>query len=184
MKYNQRLIVVCSLLALPGLIQAQDVLSMKLGSHVIALGMPAREALADVKEDFNVSTCSPPSPIDPLILCSWVLWERDTGEAVGTIVVRNNRVIQISRLLFDRELKSTQDVFDALFEAASSFPKRSSCTVSTDSIYGASDVNGKHSSGAQVVINLWCGQSGVALERNTFGEGSGHYEAWWILGMT
>lgn len=157
---------------------------MKLGSHVIALGMPAREALADVKEDFNVSTCSPPSPIDPLSFCTWVLWKRDPAECVGTIVVRNNRVIQVSRLLFERELKSTQDVFDALFEAASSFPKmtRSSCTVSTQSAYAASD--DKNGPGATVVIRLWCGQSGVALERNTFGEGTAYtrYEAWWILG--
>lgn len=185
MKSTQRLIAVCSLLAVPGLIQAQDVSSMKLGSHVIALGMSAHEALADAKEDFNVSACSPPSPIDPHNFCTWLLWKRDPAELVGTIAVRNNHVIQVSRLLFDRELKSTEDAFDALFEVVSSFPEmtRSSCAVSTKSLYAASD--GKNGSGATVVISLWCGQSGVALERNTFGDGTAYtrYEAWWILGI-
>jgi len=69
--------------------------------------------------------------------------------------VRNNRVIQISRLLFDREMKSTQYVVDALFKAVSSLPQvmRSGCAVRTQSFYAASD--GKNDSGATVMIQLY-----------------------------
>ncbi len=179
--YPARIMLFClvgALVGVPGVGQTKQP-SVKIGSHEMTLGMQADKLVALLLKDYNVS----PSDEAPLRL--WLVSKAKDTETLGIIYARGNNVVGIKHLLLEREIDSSQDIFDALFDAASRLPDegRNTCVVTTWTGYlpGAASLS-------KAAIHLSCGAYGISLLRNEFKGADGKevagYLAWEEIGTT
>jgi len=169
-----------ALVGVPGLGQTKQP-SIKIGSHEITLGMQADKLVASLRPDYTVS------PVEETPLRQWFVsmgTEKD-ALSVGIIYARGNTVVGVKHSLLERDIGSPQDIFDALFDAASRLPDegRNTCVVTTWTGYLP-----KAASLSKAAIYLSCGAYRISLLRNEFksvdGKEVAGYLAWEEIGRT
>ena len=152
---------------------------LAIGETKIALGMSADRAVAALRGHFEVDAASE-NPIH-----QWfVITQEKPQEMVGVICVKQNAVVGIEHLIFSQSLRSTEDMFGALYDAASrlSENKRNACELSTWTKY---DPIGVRIAG----VHIHCGVYGLRLVRDQYKSdndnlsGTG-YSLWEDLGNT
>ena len=165
-------------LARPGFGQIRERNALEIGNHVISLGAPVDGVISDLQRDYTV-TVGAKSP-----LRSWLV---STGDKFtmpfGAVYAKGDRVVGIDHLVLGREINSSQDIFDALFDASSKLAARehTACVVTTSTAYEAAAAGL-----SKAAIHLSCGAYRVRLQRNEFkslkGEALTSYMVWEELG--
>ena len=157
--WSVRLMLACLIWALtcvPGMSQTRQA-TLEIGSHVISLGAPVDTVISKLQKDYTVTVGANSS------LRSWSV---STGNKdrlpFGTIYAKGSTVVGISKVVLGREIHSSGDIFEALFEAASELDakKRNDCVVTTITAYVAGI--------SKASIHLSCGEYRIYLLRNEF----------------
>lgn len=172
----------CSILALTcitGLSQTNRP-SLRIGTHEITLGMPADAALAVLRQDFEVYPTSRDSQ-EPHKR-QWTVFIKKPATRVGEVYADEKSVIGVTHLVFEKELKSAQDVFEALYKLSTEHAQ-TACRLSEWTAY----TPGVHASSA--VVLFACGEFRIRLVRSHFtSDNAGEsnepdFEVWEDLGI-
>jgi len=141
------------------------VASVKIGTHEISVGMPADRTIAALREDFKVEPL-PDTP--PLSFADrhWMVLNKKDLAFLAFIYTNGNTVVAFEHQLFERDLKSGQDIFNALFETSSKLSReaRNTCVVTTWTDYKTT--LGLGLSKAEIIFN--CGAYRIRLQRTEF----------------
>ena len=152
--------------------------SIKIGDHEITVGSPADKVIASLQKDYALE---PDGSTPPR---KWVVSAGKYTIPIGVVYARGNTVIGIEYMLNERELDSAQEVFDALYGAASklSAESKNSCALTTWSGYVPSPSLNKAG------ISFNCGVYQLELKRiqvsGTDGKTATGYMVWESLGTT
>lgn len=133
---------------------------IKIGNYEITLGMSADKLLALLRETYVVTPYHEDTPVR-----EWFVSTDKNALAVGTIYVKGNTVVGVDHLLLDRDVDSSQDIFDALFAASLKLSNegRNTCVVTTWTGYLPDPPS---LSKASILLN--CGVYRISLLRNEF----------------
>jgi hypothetical protein len=152
--------------------------AIKIGTHDIALGLPADEVIAALAKDYSVQA-NQDSPTR-----RWSVSPGKFFQPIATVYAKGNSIVGVQYMLRGRESNSAQDVFDDLYEAASklSAEGHSACKLTTWAGYVA------ESSSAKVGISFNCGVYQIDLRRvqitSLDGKVTTGYAIWESLGLT
>ena len=167
------------LVAVPGLCQTNKPF-IKIGNYEITLGMSSDKLLSLLRQDYVVMPYHEDTPVR-----GWFVSTEKNALPLGTIYIKDNAVVGVDHLLLDRDLTSSQDIFDALFAAASKLSDegRNTCVATTWTGYVPAPPS---LSKAAVLLN--CGAYRMSLLRNEFktvdGKAAAAYLAREELGTT
>jgi hypothetical protein len=108
--------------------------SVELGGVNITIGMPADKLLATLRGKYTVLVFDDKPPLHHWLVSNGPVKD---NEPFGLVNARGNTVVGISKLLLEHVTDSTQDIFDALFDASSKFEEegRNRCTATTSTGY-------------------------------------------------
>jgi hypothetical protein len=149
------------LVAMPGLGQTAQPF-IKIGNYEITLGMSADKVLASLRQDYTLMPLHEDTPVR-----EWFVSAGKNAETLtlGSIYVKGNIVVGVDHVLLDREVDTSQDMFDALFAASSklSDEARNTCVVTRWTAYLPAPT-----SLSKAVVYLNCGTYRISLLRNEF----------------
>jgi hypothetical protein len=157
------------LVAAPGMSQTKQPF-IKIGNCEITVGMSADKLLALLRQDYTLTPLHDDTPVREWFVSAGKNTETLT---LGSIYVKGNIVVGVDHLLLDREVDTSQDMFDALFAASSkvSDEGRNTCVVTRWASYMPAPT-----SLSKAVVYLNCGTYRISLLRNEFktSDGTAH----------
>jgi hypothetical protein len=170
---------VLALTCAPGLSQTSPP-ALTIGQHKITLGMPADVALAALRQDLEVYPFSGDSQESHKH--QWTVFIKKPATRVGEVYANEKSAIGVTHLVFEKELKSAQDVFEALYklsaEHAQAAGRLSQWTAYTPGVHASS-----------AVVLFACGEFRIRLVRSHFAsDNTGEsnepdFEVWEDLGI-
>lgn len=174
--YPARVVLFCLLgrvVAVPGQNQTKQPF-IKIGNYEITLGMSADKLLAMLRQDYTLTPLHEDTPVREWFVSAGKNTETLT---LGSIYVKGNIVVGVDHLLLDREVDTSQDMFDALFAASSKLSDegRNTCVVRrwTDYLPAPTSLS-------KAVVYLKCGTYRISLLRNEFKTSDGKAHAGYL----
>jgi hypothetical protein len=137
--------------------------SITIGTTVVRIGMPVDTVIAQLQGQFKVSYHGKP-PVTQI-------WISSNGREYpfATLYIRDRAVIGIDHDLLERDIETSDDMFDALFKVSSKVQDehRADCRVESGTSYLPDAGLSK------AFVNLNCGPYRVVLLRNQFKSSEG-----------